>query len=119
MDIKNEFNNCVEEYCKLDTYKKREININNLIETIAVLDKVANDVSNPKELLLNKELLDVKNLKECSEDDYNEALFVYIVFHFFYLNPFSPPIILYVFFSFLWQVWTRIYPRSIYSYFKM
>jgi hypothetical protein len=78
MDIKNEFKNCVEEYCKLNTYKKREINVNNLIETIAVLDKVASDVSNPKELLLNKELLDVKNLKECSEDDYNEALFVYI-----------------------------------------
>ena len=78
MDIKNEFDNCVSEFCKLETSKKREIIINNLIETLAIVDKVANDVCKPTEILLNREVLDAKNLKECSEDDYNEALFVYI-----------------------------------------
>ncbi len=78
MDIKKDFDECVTAFCDLETHKKREIIINDLVETLAIINKVANDIGQKKNILLNKEVLDAKNLKECSEDDYNEALFVYI-----------------------------------------
>ncbi len=78
MDIKKDFDECVAAFCNLKTHKKREIIINDLVETLAIIDKVTNDIGQKKEILLNREVLDAKNLKECSEDDYNEALFVYI-----------------------------------------
>ena len=78
MDIKRDFDECVAAFCDLETYRKREIIVNDLVETLAIIDKVASDIGRKKEMLLNREVLDAKNLKECSEDDYNEALFVYI-----------------------------------------
>ena len=78
MNIKEEFNNCVKEFCNLELYEKRQVIIDDLIETLSIVDKVASDIGNERELLLNREILDAKNLQECSEDDFNEALFVYL-----------------------------------------
>ena len=78
MDNKEEFNSCVREFCGLQLYEKRQVIVDDLIETLAIVDKVANDIGNGRELLLNREILDAKNLDNCSEDDYNEALFVYL-----------------------------------------
>lgn len=78
MDLKKEFDNCVAEFCKLESFEKREIIVNELVETLGIINKVANDIGYKGDVLLNREVLDAKNLRECSEDDYNEALFVYI-----------------------------------------
>ena len=77
MNTKEEFNNCVREFCNLELYEKRQVIVDDLIETLSIVDKVASDIGNEKELLLNREVLDIKNLQDCSEDDFNEALFVY------------------------------------------
>lgn len=78
MDVQDNFNSCVKEFCNLELFEKRQVIVDDLIETLSIVDKVANDIGNAPELLLNREILDAKNLKECSEDDFNEALFVYL-----------------------------------------
>lgn len=78
MDIKEEFNNCVKEFCTLRLFEKRQVIVDDLIETLSIVDKVASDMGGNQELLLNREVLDAKNLNDCSEDDFNEALFVYL-----------------------------------------
>ena len=78
MNKQEVFDNYVSKFCDLDLSDKRENIVNNLQELLAVAQKVAKDMDNRTELLLNKELLDVKKLKERSEDDFDEAVFVYI-----------------------------------------
>ena len=78
MNTKEEFNNCVREFCNLELYEKRQVIVDDLIETLSIVDKVASDIGKNQELLLNREVLDIKNLQECSENDFNEALFVYL-----------------------------------------
>ena len=78
MNKQDAFNNYVSKFCDLDLSDKRENIVNNLLELLAVMQKVAKDMDNNTELLLNKEVLDAKNLKECSEEDFDETIFVYI-----------------------------------------
>ena len=78
MNKQEVFNNYMSKFCDLDLSDKRENIIGKLVELLAVMQKLANDMDNSTELLLNKEILDSKNLKECSEEDFDETIFVYI-----------------------------------------
>ena len=78
MNNQEEFNACVKEFCNLEYYEKRNVIMDDIVETLSIVDKVASDIGSKQELLLNREVLDAINLKECSEDDFNEALFVYL-----------------------------------------
>ena len=78
MEIKEEFNTCVREFCGLENFEKRQVIMDDLVETLAIVDKVANDIGDNQELLLNREVLDAMNLESCSEADFNEAIFVYL-----------------------------------------
>lgn len=78
MDKQYLFNNYIEKFCDLDINDKREYIINSLLETLAITQKIAKDFDNATEILLNKELLDIKNIRTCSENDFYEGMFVYI-----------------------------------------
>lgn len=72
-----EYNRLIELFTKLDTTSKREQIIEDIKVMIAILQKICNDRNIYYEPLLNKELLDLKN-NPLSEDDYLEALYVYL-----------------------------------------
>lgn len=77
----NEFNNAFKEYMEtfkaLDIPDKRMEIINSVKEINAIIDKLAEESEIDLNYLKSNEILDMKNGSE-SEDDYLEALLVYI-----------------------------------------
>lgn len=72
-----QFDECVEKFKLLELKDKRKICENDLKEIMAVLQQL-NEVNNKKiKVLFNREITDM-NKEECSEDDFVEAMFVYI-----------------------------------------
>lgn len=71
------FNDYIDKYKELTLFEKREEIINKFKELIAVSQKVSIDLGDNSELLLNRELLDL-NKEEVNEEDYLEAIFVYL-----------------------------------------
>lgn len=78
MERQKAFDEYVSAFCDLDLVQKKEMVLKEIKETLAVTQKIANDIGNNNELLINKEVLDARDLENCSEDDFYEALFVYI-----------------------------------------
>ena len=71
------FNELIKSYRGLSLEDKKRYLIKDIKEMIAVYVDVAETYNIPVELLKSKEVLDIQD-NECSEEDYIEALFVYI-----------------------------------------
>jgi len=74
----DKFNNYIESYKKLPLVEKKQIVEKELKETLALLVKLHENKGIEENLLFNKEILDVKD-GNSSEEDFVEAMFVYIL----------------------------------------
>lgn len=76
--VKNEdFDEYVSKYTLLNKNDKRDIIIKILKENLMFLEKIASDNNLKSNLLYNREILDI-NKDNYTEDDFLEAVFVYI-----------------------------------------
>ena len=75
MNREESFNSYINAYKKLSLNKKRKIAVDEFKRTLAFLEKFKKDLSIKDTILLNREVLDVK--EDCSEDDFVEAVLVY------------------------------------------
>lgn len=72
-----EFNKYVESYKKLPLQEKKQI-VNKEVKTLlAFVEKAKMDVNLKQNILFNREILDL-NQENISDDDFVEAMFVYI-----------------------------------------
>ena len=76
-ELDKTFNEYVEAFKQLDIVGKRKEIINRINEITAMFDMLATDIDVPVSYLKSKEILELKDGNE-SEDDYLEALLVYI-----------------------------------------
>jgi len=74
---KEEFNKYVETYKKLPLQEKKEIVNAEVKKLLAFIEKAKMDVNAKEEILFNREILDL-NQEVVSDDDFVEAMFVYI-----------------------------------------
>lgn len=72
-----EFNNYVSMFKQLSKKDKEEALINILKENLVVVEKLLENKDVNKEVLFNKEILDLKK-ENYTDDDYLEAVFVYL-----------------------------------------
>lgn len=72
-----EFNEYIESYKKLPLQIKKEKAHEEIKKLLAFIEKAKKDVNIDKEILLNREILDLNN-EIVSDDDFVEAIFVYI-----------------------------------------
>lgn len=75
--INTEFDEYVETFKKLPLLKKKELTIQEIKVLIALLSKLNQDLNVDDRILLNKEILDLQKDTQ-TEDDFVEAVFVYI-----------------------------------------
>lgn len=76
--IENEsFNKYIEAYKKLPLDKKKTMVNKETKELLAFIEKANNDLNLKNTILFNREILDL-NKKDVSDDDFVEAMFVYI-----------------------------------------
>ena len=76
--IENEnFNKYVESYKKLPLQEKKEIVNTEIKKLLAFVEKAKMDVNAKGEMLFNREILDL-NKEVVSDDDFVEAMFVYV-----------------------------------------
>jgi len=78
MTNKEELDNIVNLYKKLDIKDKKEEIINELKELIGIYDKLCSDLNIEHQTYINKELLDLNN-ENVSDEDFFEAVFVLIL----------------------------------------
>ncbi len=71
------FNDYIDAYKDLDIAEKRKEMINNIKEMIAMIEQTATDEGIVLNYLRSREILDLDEGRE-SEDDYLEALLVYV-----------------------------------------
>lgn len=76
-ELDKTFNEYVEAFKQLDIVGKRKEIINRISEITAMFDMLATDINIPVSYLKSREVLELKDGNE-SEDDYLEALLVYI-----------------------------------------
>ena len=76
--FEEKLNNFVEAYKKLSLIDKKVALEKEIKETLALLEKLHQNLGKENTILLNKEVLDVKD-GVSSEDDFVEAMFVYIL----------------------------------------
>lgn len=76
-ELDKTFNEYVEAFKQLDIVAKRKEIINRINEITAMFDMLAADINIPVSYLKSREILELKDGTE-SEDDYLEALLVYI-----------------------------------------
>jgi hypothetical protein len=76
-DINVEFKDLVNKYVELDTDQKRKELIDEVKLMIVVFEKVCNDNGIKYNQLKSREVLDLKD-GNTTENDYLEALFVYV-----------------------------------------
>lgn len=72
-----EFNKYVEAYKQLPLQKKKQIVNEETKKLLAFIEKANNDLKISDTILFNREILDL-NQEEVSDDDFVEAMFVYI-----------------------------------------
>ena len=72
-----DFNVYIEKYKKLSLEEKKKLVEKEFEELIVVLKKINENMGNNPKLLFNREILDLKK-NNASEDDFVEAVFVYI-----------------------------------------
>jgi len=72
------FENYIDAYKNLTTNEKRAEIISELKNMLAIVEKLSTDLGIEHEILLNKEILDLSN-STVLEDDYLEAVFVYVI----------------------------------------
>ena len=76
--IENEkFNTYVDEYKKLPLSKKKDIVNKEIKKLLAFIEKDKQDLKIDSKILFNREILDL-NKEPVSDDDFVEAMFVYI-----------------------------------------
>ena len=75
--INAEFDEYVETFKKLPLLKKKDLTIQEIKVLIALLCKLNKDLNVDDRILLNKEILDLQKDTQ-TEDDFVEAVFVYI-----------------------------------------
>ena len=76
--FEEKLNNFVEAYKKLSLIDKKVALEKEIKETLALLEKLHQNLGKENTILLNKEVLDVKD-GVSSEEDFVEAMFVYIL----------------------------------------
>ena len=76
--FEEKLNNYVDTYKKLSLVDKKIAIDKEIKETLALLEKLHERLGKENEILLNKEVLDVKD-GVSSEEDFVEAMFVYIL----------------------------------------
>lgn len=72
-----EFNNYIEAYKKLSSVDKRKVVEAELKEIVMVLQQLNANCHNDVDILFNREILDL-NKDDMTEDDFTEAIFVYL-----------------------------------------
>ena len=72
-----DFDNYVEEFKKLSLDEKKKLTIEEFKKIIVLFEKLNQENNNDTEVLFNREILDL-NKTNSTEDDYVEAVFVYI-----------------------------------------
>lgn len=76
--IQNEtFNEYIETYKKLPLQKKKQMANEEVKKLLAFIEKANNDLNLNDTILFNREILDL-NSDNVSDDDFVEAMFVYI-----------------------------------------
>lgn len=76
--IQNEtFNKYIEAYKKLPLQKKKQMANEEVKKLLAFIEKANNDLNLNDTILFNREILDL-NSDNVSDDDFVEAMFVYI-----------------------------------------
>ena len=76
--IQNEtFNEYIEAYKKLPLQKKKQMANEEVKKILAFIEKANNDLNLNDTILFNREILDL-NSENVSDDDFVEAMFVYI-----------------------------------------
>lgn len=76
--IQNEtFNEYIEAYKKLPLQKKKQMANEEIKKLLAFIEKANNDLNLNDTILFNREILDL-NSDNVSDDDFVEAMFVYI-----------------------------------------
>ena len=76
--IQNEtFNEYIESYKKLPLQKKKQMANEEVKKLLAFIEKANNDLNLNDTILFNREILDL-NSDNVSDDDFVEAMFVYI-----------------------------------------
>ena len=76
--FEEKLNNFVEAYKKLSLIDKKVALEKEIKETLALLEKLHQNLGKENTILLNKEILDVKD-GVSTEEDFVEAMFVYIL----------------------------------------
>lgn len=76
--FEEKLNNFVDAYKKLSLVDKKMTLEKEIKETLALLQKLHEDLGRENTILLNKEVLDVKD-GISTEEDFVEAMFVYIL----------------------------------------
>ena len=76
--FEEKLNNFVEAYKKLSLIDKKVALEKEIKETLALLEKLHQNLGKENTILLNKEVLDVKD-GVSTEEDFVEAMFVYIL----------------------------------------
>lgn len=76
-EIKKNFDAFIEEYKELALIDKQQILIKDLKELIALFQELCKIYRIDYELLVNREILDINNTNY-GEDDFTEAIYVYI-----------------------------------------
>ena len=76
--FEEKLNNFVESYKKLSLVDKKIALEKEIKETLALLEKLHENLGKENTILLNKEILDIKD-GVSSEEDFVEAMFVYIL----------------------------------------
>jgi len=76
--FEEKFNNYIETYKKLSLIDKKQALEKEIKETLALLQKLHENLGKENDILFNKEVLDVKD-GISSEEDFVEAMFVYIL----------------------------------------
>lgn len=71
------FNEYVEKYKNLPLQEKKNIVNQEIKELLAFIDKAKKDLNIQDEILFNREILDL-NTDNVSDDDFVEAMFVYV-----------------------------------------
>ena len=76
--IENEkFNECVKVYKELPLQEKKEIVNQEVKKVLAFIQKAKQDLNIKEDILFNREILDL-NSDNVSDDDFVEAMYVYI-----------------------------------------
>lgn len=71
------FNAYIEKFKKLNLQDKKEITINEINRLLIFLDKLNREINENCKILLNREMAGIKK-EGSTEDDFVEAVFVYI-----------------------------------------